>query len=285
MTDLAAARRFVLGHARLLERRRLAHLLGTGSPGAVVDALAAYRNDDHGFGALEPDLRTDSSQTAPTLYALGILHEAGAGDSPLAAGALDWLATVANDDGGVPFVLPSAGDAPRAPWFAIADDPPSSLLITAGLAAMAHRLGLDHPWLGGATAYCWERLRDVPLGEAYTLRYVLDLLDAVPDREPADAELDLLAERFPADGVLPVDAGVEGEVLRALDVAPRPDHAARRLFPDALIEGELDALAAGQRDDGGWDFTWLAWNPAAAFESRGMVSVEALRTLRAYGRL
>jgi hypothetical protein len=52
-----------------------------------------------------------------------------------------------------------------------------------------------------------------------------------------------------------------------------------------VIERELDALAAGQADDGGWTFSWAAWNPAAAWEWRGVVAINALRTLRAYGRL
>jgi hypothetical protein len=74
-------------------------------------------------------------------------------------------------------------------------------------------------------------------------------------------------------------------VLRPLEVVPRPDHAARRLFDDGRIERELDRLEAEQQEDGGWTFTWKAWNPAAAWEWRGVVTVLALRTLRAYGRL
>ena len=65
---------------------------------------------------------------------------------------------------------------------------------------------------------------------------------------------------------------------------PGPSHAARGLFDDAVIERELDRLAAEQQDDGGWTFSWGAWNPAVAWEWRGAVTVAALRTLKAYGR-
>ena len=53
----------------------------------------------------------------------------------------------------------------------------------------------------------------------------------------------------------------------------------------AALADELDDLVAGQQDDGGWTFSWSAWNPAAAWEWRGVVTVQALRTLAAYGRL
>ena len=284
MTQLDAAARFIAAHARLIDRRRFAFLVGDGSAEAVMRALAAYRNADGGIGQLEPDLRTPASQPACVLYALEILHEVGADDRSLASGALDWLQSATGDDGGVPFVLATAAGWPHAPWFRPERAPASSLLMTAGIAAGAHRLGLDHAWLERATDYCWERARDALTGGAYTLRFVVDFLDAVPDRARADAELDALAGRIPADGLLPVSGGAEGEVLRPLDVATGPGHAARRLYRDDVIERELDRLEAEQRDDGGWTFSWSAWNPAVAWEWRGAVTVAALRTLHAYGR-
>jgi hypothetical protein len=286
MTDLAAAGQFVAAHGRLLERRRFAHLFGgaTGSE-EVLAALDAYRNPDGGVGLLEPDLRAPTSQPSAVLYALDVLDELGAGDAALTTPALDWLQTVTNPDGGVPFVLASAKGWPHAPWWTPQDDPPSSLLMTAGLAAAVHRLGLDHPWPAGATAYVWDAIPTLKLSDAYAFRYTIHFLDAVPDRARADAELDVLADRMPDDGVLRVGAGIEGETLGALEVAPRADHAGRRLFPDALIQRELDALASAQQPDGGWTFNWAAWNPAVAWEWRGMVTIEALKTLRSYGRL
>jgi len=289
MTDIAQAAQFVHGHGRLLERRRFEHRFGDAPDAdAVLRALDAYRNADGGMGFLEPDLRTPSSQPSAVLYAFGILEEIRDDISvppALTTGALDWITTITNDDGGIPFVLPSAADWPHAPWWTPRPDPPSSLLMTAGVAAAAHRLGLDHPWLVKAGDYVWAALEHLELGDAYSFRYAVHFLDATPDRERAQAELDRLAERMPDDGVLIVEQGVEGEALSPLDVAPRPDHAGRALFPDALIERTLDELAAGQQPDGGWTFSWAAWNPAVAFEWRGVVTLEALNTLRAYGRL
>ncbi len=285
MIDIAAAAQFIAGHARLLERRRFAHFEGDDPTANVLTALVAYRNTDGGFGHLEPDLRTPASQPSCLLYALEILHETGLDEPDLVESALDWLPAATNDDGGVPFVLSTAGGWPHAPWWQPEPDPPSSLLMTAGIAAMAQRLAPAHPWLKAASAYCWAELADAHDLDPYTMRYVADFLDAAPERDVARRHLEQLADQIPEDGVLRVQAGTEGETLRPLELAPTPDHAGRALFTDDVITRELDRLEAGQQNDGGWTFTWSAWNPAAAWEWRGVVTVQALRTLRAHGRL
>lgn len=285
MTDVDAARTFVHSHARLLDRRRFEHLLGSAPAELVLLALAAYRNPDGGFGALEPDLRTPASQPIPVRYAFDVLAEVQPlpAVGSMARSSLDWLVTVTNDDGGVPFVLPSAAEQPAAPW--IVPAPESSLLATAQLAAGALRLGLEHPWLDRALDYCWARVEAVTPAEAYTFKYVVDLLDVAPDREQAEVVLDRLGTLVPPDGRIVVTEGVEGEALDPLAVAPRPGHAGGRLFRREVLERALDALESGQQEDGGWDFSWAKWNPAAAWEWRGAVTVEAVATLQAYGRL
>jgi len=64
-----------------------------------------------------------------------------------------------------------------------------------------------------------------------------------------------------------------------------PDSVGRRLFEAGTIEAHLDRLADGQADDGGWTLDWLAWSPVAASEWRGSLTVSALLTLRANGRV
>src|SRR5215470_16047698 len=116
--DVKAAEQFLAGHARVVDRRVFQRLFRGGSAVAVRDAVAAYRNDDGGFGhALEPDCRTSASQPATTEMALRILHQADAWDEELARAACDWLASVAPTAGGATFVLPSVSEAPHAPWW------------------------------------------------------------------------------------------------------------------------------------------------------------------------
>ncbi len=284
MTDIAAAHRFVALHARLIDRRRL-----TGDPTLVRAALAAYQNPDGGFAYLEPDLPDPASQPIAALAALEILHEIDAPpDDPLLTALAGWLERTSPD--GVAMVLPYDPDAvAHAPWMAPVADPPPSLLMTAAVTAAAHRAGMDagagRAWLQHATEVVWERLQQRDPTSGYETKYVIDFLDAVPDRDRAERALDDLAPALAGKASLSVGGGADGEELTALTVAPRPDHAGRRLFDPAAVERQLSELTAGQRDDGGWMFDWLAWNDAVAWAWRGRITVDALRTLAVNGRL
>ena len=271
MTDIDAARTFVALHARLVDRRRFDHLIDGGSPEPVVAAVGAYANPDGGFaGVIEPDVRTTTSQPIGVLTAFEILHEAGA---PAPRAALDWLASLARD-GGVPFSLTSVRDAPHAPWMAPSEAP--SLHMTAALAAAALRLGAQHAWVDAACDFCRARIPDVDGSAAYELKYALEFLDAAGDAEG----IERLRPLIPADGRLPVRGGIEGEALAVLDLAPRPG-LARRLFTAEQLEAARAELAAGQRDDGGWDVDFLEWSPLVALEWRGRRTVDALARLAA----
>jgi hypothetical protein len=286
MIDLPAARRFTALNARVLDRVRLAHLLGEGSADAVLRALAAHANDDGGFGqALESDLRTPASQPFAVLAAFEVLDEVGAGDHPLATAALDWLAGVANADGGIPFTTAGAADGPHAPFLPTEDGGPSSFHVTAAVTSAAQRLaaGRAHPWTAAAAAYCWEHLPQ-DASSAYEVRYGLAFLDGAEDRERADAARAAIGAFVPRDRGLPVAGGVEGEALPLTVLTPHPDRPSRALFDADAVDAALDAVAADQREDGGWDFDWLAWDPAVANETRGRMTVEAIKLLRANGR-
>ena len=68
-------------------------------------------------------------------------------------------------------------------------------------------------------------------------------------------------------------------------VFPEPGGPWSHLFAADLIEGHLDRLARDQQPDGGWAITWEPPGTAATLEWRGMMTLWALRVLRAYGRL
>jgi hypothetical protein len=81
------------------------------------------------------------------------------------------------------------------------------------------------------------------------------------------------------------DAADPAYGVTPLHFAPTPDSFWRQLFDDQQIEGHLDRLIADQQPDGGWALTWEPPGAAATLEYRGIVTVGALRTLKAYGRL
>src|SRR5215469_972620 len=96
----AAADRFLLNHARLLERRLFAtHFLGQPAS-AVVHALRGYQNEDGGFGhGLEPDKRCPASLPVDVEVAFTALSTAGARDEQMVRKACDFLAQTAAEAG------------------------------------------------------------------------------------------------------------------------------------------------------------------------------------------
>jgi hypothetical protein len=280
--DFRAAETFIWSAARLVDRHRYSLLFLDGPAAPVLDALRGYRNEDGGFGhALEPDLRCPMSQPAATLYALEMLGEADAMRDRLARDATAWVASIAEPGGGIPFVLPGFEDYPHTFWWA----PQPGSFLTLGLAATLHRSGVSgNAWLARATDWSWRSIDETAEPSGYWLHHACAFLDAVPDKARALAALQSLGPRI-GEGVIAPAGGAEGEALHPLDLSPRPDCRSRVLFSDAAIAEHLDAVEAGQQEDGGWMFDWLAWSPAQTTAWRGLVTVRALRWLRWNGRL
>ena len=244
--DQRAAESFVWSAARLLDRHRYVLLFADGSAEPVLEALRGYRNADGGFGhALEPDLRCPASQPAPTLHALAVLNEAGAAGSELARDARAWIVSIAEADGGIPFVLAGFEDYPHAPWWS----PQPGSFLTFDLAAVLHAGGItDDEWLGRATNWCWHSIETTEQPSGYWLKNACRFLDAVPDEQRARAAIASLATRVDLSAL----AGdvEDGEGLRALDLSPRPGSRSRDLVSEAWIEAHLDVgrvRAAGRR--------------------------------------
>ncbi|HEY6788980.1 MAG TPA: hypothetical protein VI365_16875 [Trebonia sp.] len=284
--DIAAAERFLAGHARVVDRRAFQRLFQGGAAQPIMDAVAAYRNADGGFGhALEPDCRASASQPAAVAMALGLLDMADAWDDMVAAAACDWLASVAPAQGGAAFVEATVSEGPHAPWWVPEEGHPPSSIQTGLLAGVLHSRVVRHPWLDGATAAMWDMIERLTEPSAYPMLGVCRFLDYVPDRERALVALKKVEPLLLDPGVVALDPQAAGEVHSPLDFAPLPDSIARRLFDDETISAHLDHLAAGQREDGGWMFNWLAWSPAAEADWRGFLTLDALRVLRANDRL
>jgi hypothetical protein len=283
--DFDAAADFLAGHARVLDKRVFQRLFQNGGPAPVRAAVAAYRNDDGGFGhALEPDLRTAASQPAAVEMALRIMDVADAWDERLVKDACDWLVTIAPAEGGATFVLPSLDQGPHAPWWAAPEGNPPSPIQTGQITGVLYERGFAHPWLDGATTVMWRLIDALTEPNAYEMYGVLAFLQHVPDRSRARAAFERVGPLLLEQGLVALDPDAAGEVHSPLDFAPLPDSIARSLFDDATIAAHLDHLAAAQHDDGGWTFNWPAWSPAAEADWRGFLTVDALRILRANGR-
>lgn len=271
------AQDYVWATARVLEQHRFAFLFAGGDAAPVATALEPYKTADGGYGfALEPDGRGPTSQPPHIWTALEALSEIGRRD-PRLDGHLDAIAA---PDGGVPLALPSLEPYARAPWWGI--EPGGSLIATALI--YAHGAG-SPAWRERAEAFCWDTIGAIETTHPYEAEAAITFLDVAPDRARAERE----AERIGAlardlIGTRP-ESYSAGEIHHPHDFAKRPDSLARRWFSDAEIEASLDHLEAQQRDDGGWPVAWAIWTPAIEIEWSGLVTIAALKILRAYARI
>lgn len=280
---LESAQTFILSNARLLERHLFAFLFHQGNPDHVRIALLAYQNADGGFGnALEPDKRTPSSQPIDQEIALRVLDDLGF-DTRIALQICDFLETITTAEGGVPFVLPTVRDAPRAGWWNTdQDEPPASINPTASIAGLLHKYQMRHPWLNRATDYCWQYIEHLQISSGNDFLCVQLFLEHVADRERAERAFERISAQLMAGGHITYDPSASGYVFMPLEYAPSPQNMSRRLFDTTTIQRHLAALANKQQVDGGWPISWPAVSPACGLEYRGIVTLRALKTLKAY---
>ncbi|KKD09019.1 hypothetical protein [Streptomyces sp. WM6386] len=295
-SPLFRAEHFVWLTARVLEQRLFAHHFLNGNADPVETALDAYRNEDGGYGhALEPDLRGPVSQPLHAGHALSVLDAIGRCGGQRVERVCRYLTSVSSPDGALPAIRPSQRGYPAAPFIPIVDDPPSELLATGPVVGLLHRNEVWHAWLFRATDFCWHAVESLRESHPYEVQAAVAFLDSAPDRPRAEAAADRLGrlvrehrlaaldpERLDSYPVSPGYA--PGEHHFPHDYAKTPHSLARAWFTDEEMERSLDFLTGEQQEDGGWPIRWRRWAPSAALEARPMVTIEALRTLRTYGR-
>ncbi|MYU04889.1 hypothetical protein GTY81_13540 [Streptomyces sp. SID8366] len=302
--------------ARVLEQRLFAYHFLRGAPAAVEAALDAYRNEDGGYGhALEPDLRGPVSQPLHTAHALRVLDAVGRCGGQRVERVCRYLTSVSTADGALPAVHPSGRGYPAAPLVQgapTASDTPDragsrgSLPATGPVVGLLHRNEVWHAWLFRATDFCWQAVANLEKPHPHEVLAAVAFLDSVPDRPRAEAAADRLGRLVRAQWLAALDPGrsvppgrapgarhVPQQATHRGDPGPRhfphdfarsPASLARAWFTDDEMARSLDHLAAGQQEDGGWPLRRRPWAPVPALETRALVTIEALRTLRAYGR-
>ncbi|KAB1142837.1 hypothetical protein F7R91_27405 [Streptomyces luteolifulvus] len=295
-SPLFRAEHFVWLTARVLEQRLFAYHFLNGGADPVETALDAYLNEDGGYGhALEPDLRGLVSQPLHTSHALRVLDAVGRCGGQRVERVCRYLTSVSTADGALPAIHPSQRGYPAAPFIPIVDDPPSELLATGPVVGLLHRNEVWHAWLFRATDFCWHRVEHLEESHPYEIEAAVAFLDYAPDRPRAEAaahRLGVLVRRHRLAALepdrldaYPVAPGyAPGEHHFPHDYARTPGSLARAWFTDDEMARSLDFLASEQREDGGWPIRWRQWAPGTALEARPVVTIGALRTLRAYGR-
>lgn len=118
---LKKARTFIYRNARPLDFARWQYHFEKGSKESVLASLAAYQNEDGGFGhALEADSWNPDSSPIQTWAATEILHEIHFTDNahPIIQGILRYLESGKNFEGHFWYnTVKSNNDYPHAPWW------------------------------------------------------------------------------------------------------------------------------------------------------------------------
>ncbi|MFJ6075073.1 hypothetical protein ACIQFU_30330 [Streptomyces sp. NPDC093065] len=295
-SPLARAEHLVWLTARVLERRLFAYHFRGGDPGPVETALEAYRNEDGGYGhALEPDVRGPASQPLHTARALRVLDAVGRCGGQRVERVCRYLTSVSTPEGALPLIRAGGQSRPAAPFVPVAAGPSGELLATGPVVGLLHRNEVWHAWLFRATYFCWQAAESLEPSHPYEVQAAVAFLDTAPDRPRAQAAADrlgrLVRERRLAvldpddSGAYPVSPGCAPDEHRfPHDYARDPRSLARAWFTDDEVARSLDFLAAEQEGDGGWPVRRPRWALAPALEARARTTIEALRTLRAYGR-
>jgi hypothetical protein len=284
--------KYVREHARPLDVALLDYRLGAGSQTAVLGELAAFQNDDGGFGhGLEPDLPTPASTAIAT--SVGFRHMCAVDAAPEAAivrRGLAWLEANFDRESGVWPIINRAVDlAPHAPWWNFSDNlkeswsgfrynPTAELLG----ALYRYREHVSADLLNTAERQFLSALATAQPANAFDLKCAASLIEAPATPATVRERLQTVLVR----SVREHDAG--DPHLPFLEIAPHPESVLAKAFPERAGPA-LTAMIAEQQPDGSWQPFWnwsdvdqAAWNKAE-LEWRGVLTRQAIEALLSYG--
>ncbi len=257
------AREFLRQHARPIERARYCYHFGCTPAVDARVALAAYQNQDGGFGrALEPDCRLPDSSVLATTVAFQLMREMGVPPADrLVKAAVRWTqAAFERTLDRWPLIPPEVDGWPHAPWWTWSPPGHRGFTVNPGAELVAH---------------LWHYHE---VADATFLAYVTDLAESLVTALPARIELhDLLslvrlAETPAVPAVLRnkaadrARAAAPALVVRdpqawstyaaaPLLLAPRADSLLTPVLGTATAS-HLDYEIAHQAPDGSWGPNW-----------------------------
>lgn len=268
--NLEKAKAFLYRNARPLDLARWRYLMEGGGREDILTALAAYQNEDGGFGhALEPDCWNPNSSPIQTAAAAEILREIGMEDPqhPVIQGMLRYLAAAHDFDGHTWSITVPSNDAyPHAPWWNHTPAREPSYNPTAALTGFLLRYAEpDSPLYETAArlakeAYAFLKAND-PLESMHTVACFVDLFESLrvcgrdADILDADAFEKLLGNQI--RHVLTRNTSVwETEYVckPSLFIHSKfsPFYAENREICDV----ECEFISRTQQADGTWAITW-----------------------------
>lgn len=298
-TDFNEAKAYLKTQARPLERRLFAFYFENEPMENTVADVAQFQNKDGGFGnAIEPDFRMPKSSPMATDHALRIFREIGApSEQRSVANAVGYILGCFNRQTGTwPMVSSEVNNHPHAPWWhyddALGKVPakstgnPTAEIVSSLLAwPELVRGGL----LNSLTNLCLERIAKLT-GEAsmHELSCYLQFVEALAParRDASEVKMKELISKIVARH----PAAWSSYSPQPLFFVTSPSSF---LYDELrqVIYANLDYLIDTQDPAGGWAPNWdwgsqypEVWD-VACMEWHGIVTLDNLRKLKAFGRL
>ncbi|MEO3944054.1 hypothetical protein [Gorillibacterium sp. CAU 1737] len=303
LTAFEEVRRWLYRNARPLELARWQYHFEDGSAENVLRALAAFQNEDGGFGhALDGDNWNPNSTPYNAGIAIEVYRELNLYDPshPLVEKTLAYLThTEFLTEKGWPFTIPSNSDYPHAPWWTYSEqnNEENGYHATGGLVGFILRCGdkgsgLYSKALGIADGMM-EKLREQDKLEQHEIGAYCTLLKDIQAAELTDRfESEWLAKRLHAL----VNEAIERDPAKWPSYSMRPtmyiDSPNSPFYPgnEALVEEELSYLLRSRREGAVWAimWTWADCEREFAISERwwqGYWAVRNVLLLKAFHRL
>ena len=291
---------FVKEQGRDLDRSLLSHYFEGGSDVSVLAALAAFQNEDGGFGhGLEPDLRTAASSVIATTVAFQTFRSLQVpADHPLVRQGIAYLLDRYDESRQVwPIIPPEVEDAPHAPWWDYAGSEAGfgGFLINprVEIVGYLHDYSAQVPtkMLETLTTAVFVHLAALPDEvEMHDVLCFVSLAEtaSLPKsyRDRIWAKLAKVAEH----GVAREPEELAGYVLKPLYLVSSPDSPLAAGLADEVAMN-LDFEIEQQGEDGAWspNFSWGDQFPdvwqVARREWQARITLNTLRVLRDFGRI
>lgn len=288
---------YISASARPIDRSLFEFLEGQQDASRILEALAAYQNDNGGFGhALEPDLRTPHSSALATSVAFQYLVavDAPATNELVGTGVRYLVESLDSSAYRWQTIHPSTNDYPSAPWW----DYQRSLRSTEWGNPSAEILGYllrfaelvnDESLLASLRERALVRLSQIDQPDFHELLCYKRLFE--------QADTATKARLFPKLSALMVKS-VEPDPRKwtsyqatPLTFVDWPESPFASLFDWALLEADFERLLGSTVDGDHWEPSW-SWNNTfpdewkmAKREWSGKLTVQNLRVLQSFGVL
>lgn len=289
------ATHFMKNKTRNLERAIFQFEFENGPYSAVLKELRTYQNTDGGFGhGLEPDLRCKESSALATTRALEILQLSPQKDEEqiemIRKALLFFENTYNTDRYGWDIIPKEAEQSPRAIWWnygAFADHwgNPSADIVSYFIEFQSvYKSDKLEDYINYAMDYLVSKC---DLQEMHELFCYLHLFEKLNETQRLNIEDTLHV--FLDNCVSMNPENREGYGATPLSVVNSPSSWYYKKYA-AVIPVELDELIDQQGEDGSWtpNWTWYQFEEEwliAKEEWKGIITLNALRTLRGFNRM